>query len=98
MKTVIATATGWHGDRLRYEGQEFDIPDDEKLASWMVPKGKPMPAPLKPFVRTVKELQAQASPESALGTLSGQERRKAMADEKRREARTEAAPPASKPA
>lgn len=33
-KLVIATAVGFHG-QLRINGEKFEIPDDERLGSWM---------------------------------------------------------------
>lgn len=34
-KLVRATRTGYHGNRLRYEGAEFEIGDNEAVGSWM---------------------------------------------------------------
>ena len=50
MKKVRAKLIGYHGDEIRNEGDEFLIPADEKLGSWMelvepAPKAKPAAKP-----------------------------------------------------
>ena len=40
---VRATATGLWGDQLRYDGDEFDVPDGMK-AKWWEPVTDPEPA------------------------------------------------------